>query len=287
MPDFLVRNGFKQPRFEVQRENLDDETRNAIWNVLHRLRGMAVDKLSYRQEWEVPEVLWTNFYHKPLDDFRDDRVWSLNRNLVLSGDPLRVLHLLDYLVGSASSRDNVLSSGQWELVAQAYNKLFEKFLVGWRFVGSQLAPLDSEVEVEAVNVALTNDEVGQEARTNLQLAIEHLSRRQDPDYVASAKASISAVEYALFSATGKNKIGEAVRALEEGGLKIHPALGASWSKMYGWTSDDGIRHPLSTDKERETEVDQALAKYLLVTSAAWVSYLAEKQRQLKLGDANE
>ncbi len=59
-------------------------------------------------------------------------------------------------------------------------------------------------------------------------------------------------------------------------MPTHSALQSAWVKMYGWASDaDGLRHGGS----KTPSVDQALAKYMLITSSAFVSYLTEKARK--------
>lgn len=62
-------------------------------------------------------------------------------------------------------------------------------------------------------------------------------------------------------------------------VTIHPALEGAWSKMYGWTSDaEGIRHAAV----EAAEADQAIAKYMLITCSAFVTYLIESGRKAKV-----
>jgi len=90
---------------------------------------------------------------------------------------------------------------------------------------------------------------------------------------------ISAVEALCRSITPAKTLGDALKTLDGAGLKVHPALRDSWLKVYGWSSDaDGIRHGSAI----APVADQALAKYVLVASSAFVSYLTETSRKAGL-----
>lgn len=88
------------------------------------------------------------------------------------------------------------------------------------------------------------------------------------------------MEAVVKKVTGANDdLAAGLKKLENAGLSIHPALKGAWLKMYGWTSDeDGIRHG-GIDA---ADADQALAKYVLVTCSAFVSYLIEEGRKAGL-----
>ncbi|MEI3844903.1 MULTISPECIES: hypothetical protein [unclassified Microbacterium] len=74
-------------------------------------------------------------------------------------------------------------------------------------------------------------------------------------------------------------LGSGLKKLEAAGLPIHPALKAAWLEMYGWTSDDDGIRPGGIEA---AGADQALAKYVLVTSSAFVSLLIEEGRKIGL-----
>ena len=74
-------------------------------------------------------------------------------------------------------------------------------------------------------------------------------------------------------------LGAGLKKLETAGVSIHPALRLGWDKLYGWASDEsGVRHG-SIDA---ASVDQSLAKYMVVASSAFVSYLIEEGRKASL-----
>jgi hypothetical protein len=104
-----------------------------------------------------------------------------------------------------------------------------------------------------------------------------LSDRRDPDYRNSIKESISAVEALVKTVTKSDKetLGDLLKDLERKG-KLHPALKAAFSSLYGYTSDaDGIRHAL-LDEDRVT-FDQG--KFMLVACSAFTNYVTAMVRR--------
>lgn len=110
--------------------------------------------------------------------------------------------------------------------------------------------------------------------THLDRALAMLANRKDPDYRNSIKETISAVESiaCIIANKPKAELGEALKEIEKKHA-LHGALKASFSSLYGYTSDaSGIRHKLLD----EPSLDQSDAKFMLVSCSAFVSYLIAK-----------
>lgn len=277
MASFSERHGYKEVRTLIQREGLDDETRMELWNLVAIL-PIEFNKLSYdTTEQEILRSLWVDHFHWARDEISSDHiVWRLVKKAILEADWWEVFDLLEVLVKSFDSFKTYDTSAMNDVLPDAFNTRFENNLVGYRFIGRVITPLDSAIEVDAVAGAIEDSSGIKGARHALDRAIALLSDRQNPDYLNSIKESISAVESVVKKVTGEGTLGAGLTKLESAGLTIHPALKAAWSKMYGWTSDaGGIRH---ADIEA-AHADQALAKYMLVTSSAFVSYLIEAARK--------
>jgi hypothetical protein len=74
-------------------------------------------------------------------------------------------------------------------------------------------------------------------------------------------------------------LGEAIKQLRGRGLRLHEALVQGWHKLYGYTSaEGGIRHAM----QDEPQVDFADAKYMLVSCAAFTTYLLQLTDQAGL-----
>jgi AbiJ N-terminal domain 4 len=280
MASFSERHGYKDVRTVVQRESLDDATRLELWNLLAVL-PREFGKL-YRDptEHSILEAMWLWYFNKARDEMPyDSTVWKMLKEAVLTREWNAVFDLLELFM---KQWDRLQTSGTEDLKGaflKALNARFESELVGYRFLGLEIAPVDSNAESEAIVAAMTDSESIAGARHALDRAVELLADRQTPDYPNSIKESISAVEAVVKKVTGEGTLGAGLRKLEDAGLRLHPALREAWSKMYGWTSDDaGIRHA-GIDA---ASADQALAKYALVTCSAFVSYLIEEGRKVNL-----
>ena len=151
--------------------------------------------------------------------------------------------------------------------------------MGYRFIGNEITPVDSNAEAEAIESALEDAVSVAGARHALERAVELLADRQNPDYPNSVKESVSAVEAVTRKVTGESTLGAGLKKLQASGLTIHPALKDGWLKLYGWASDeDGVRHGAID----AASIDQTMAKYILVSCSAFVSYLTEEGRKAGL-----
>jgi len=123
--------------------------------------------------------------------------------------------------------------------------VLERELAGYRIIEDVVTEITDEQEIETLTEAL-EDTRFQGVSNHLKRALELLSNRENPDYRNSIKESISAVESMAKIITQKPKadLEEVLKVLERSG-KIHGALKAGFSKLYGYTSDEGgIRHAM-------------------------------------------
>ena len=111
----------------------------------------------------------------------------------------------------------------------------------------------------------------------MQKAIEHYSKRPNPDVRNSIKESISAVEAVCRELTGDVTLGKALNHLESKGIVIHKMLKDEFTKFYVYTNDanSGIRHALM-DQDGTYVPSKDEAYYMLVSCSAFVNYLRRK-----------
>ena len=155
-----------------------------------------------------------------------------------------------------------------------FNKLFEREYIGYRFVDGRIISITDEQEINTIETACNNPYDG--CRVQIQKAVGFLSDRENPDYKNSIKESISAVESLCQIVTGNKKatLGDALKLLE-GEKKIHPALKGAFTKLYGYTSDEGgIRH---AEGLLESDVTFEEAKFMLVACSAFINYMIAEQ----------
>lgn len=277
MASFSERHGYKSVRSIVQHESLDDESRMEVWNLLAVLPRAFGDMYNDSTEHRILEDLWVWHFKEPRDELPfDEYVWRRIKTQVMQGDWNEVLDLREAFAKRWDANETSQSAALKHVFLETLNGRFETMLIGYRLIGLEISPLDSSMEADAVTSAITDVGSIAGARHALNRAVDLLTDRTTPDYPNSIKESISAVESVVKKATGEGQLGAGLTKLEASGLKIHPALKTGWSKLYGWTSNaDGMRHA----GIEAADADQALAKYMLVTCSAFVSYLVEEGRK--------
>lgn len=266
---FSARKGFINTADIIQKDGMNDELRNSLWNVLDILiwqkeRFMWV----YRGKEEMDEfsvALWFQFFKKPIDTRPDSsyEILDLIRKHFFTCEWYQVYDLLEWIL-------NNMQDGK---LVRTVNNILERELSGYRFVSGVFTDITGEEELKLLEDELS-DNTFPGVRSHLQTALNLLSNRDSPDYRNSIKESISAVESIAKIITNNPKatLGQALSELEKDS-KIHPALKQGFSKIYGYTSDEGgIRHAMF--EEPCLSADDA--KFFLLSCTSFINYLKTK-----------
>jgi hypothetical protein len=159
----------------------------------------------------------------------------------------------------------------------ACNKALSIEQSGYRIINCRITPITDKMEIESIETAINKTDQFIGVKAHLKQALDHFSDREAPDYRNVIKESISAVESMVKQMVDAPNatLGKALIKLENK-YKIAPTLGAAFSKLYGYSSnDDGIRHCLL----EESNVTQADALFMLITCSAFINYLKVKYEQ--------
>jgi len=266
---FSERMGFKKVSDILQVGDVSVALKNSIWNFLDdKIWSRSDFRFSDRDDGgygdAVSRLIWSDYFKEPADT----RKWH--------GYEI-VKQIRDWFFGAVwyEIYDFVefMFAFLGPLAESEINGLLERELAGYRCLNGVFVQVTSEVELDSIQKALNSSAyAGVEA--HLESALDHLSRKQNPDYRNSIKEAISAVESMARELTGNDKatLGDALSKMEKEG-KFHPALRKALSSLYGYTSDaDGIRHAM-LDEPNVTGDD---AKFMLVACSAFVNYMKGK-----------
>lgn len=266
---FSERIGLFQVDTSLQTHEINDNLRNSLWNVLDvfiwsRERFLWVQYGNADIE-DFSKSLWFHYFKKPIDTRPDSTYDILEaiRRYYFKCNWYEVYEFIEFVL--LEMKNKRLNS--------AINIMLERELSGYRFIETAFVPVTDEIEVEAVQKALTEGPFSG-VRAHLQQALQHLARHDTPDYRNSIKESISAVESMAREVTGNPKatLGDALAILEKDG-KLHPALKRGFAAIYGYTSDEeGIRHAMLD----EPQLSVSDAKFFLVSCATFINYLKSK-----------
>jgi hypothetical protein len=266
---FRQRKGLVKASETFQTNGMNDALRNSLWNALYTTLFSKTTFLHRNRAGDQPTIewfsreLWDEYYKQPIDD-RPEHPHSI----------------LDHI------RERFFSS-EWgevyefvEFVAQLFHKYkdlelainyaLEREHAGYRLVNGVVTDITHPEEIATLDEALKDDTYSGVTK-HLQTALEHFSRRDNPDYRNSIKESISAVEamVQIIAQKPNASLGDAFKTLESK-KKLHTALRKGFDNLYGYTSDgDGIRHAMID----EPDLTAADARYFLVSCSAFVNYL--------------
>jgi hypothetical protein len=158
-------------------------------------------------------------------------------------------------------------------IAKEFNSVLEQEKSGYRVIKRLVVPITNKQELKSIESSFKTKY--ESVNTHMTKALTLYSRRTNPDYENSIKESISAIEALCCVITNNNKatLGDALKKMDEHGLKLHGALKAALNQLYGYTSDqNGIRHAGIDFKGASSED----AKYMLVSCSGFVNYIIEK-----------
>ena len=130
--------------------------------------------------------------------------------------------------------------------------------------------MTKQEEVEILDASLI-DLAGE----HIKKAVNFFDKRPIPDYENTISESLKSIEAMAKKITNdKNAI------LDRNTIKrmdIHPALGESLLKMYGWAGDEsGVRHANKDNINTDLEVE---ARFALSMASAVVNFLENKNKK--------
>nr|VFK20174.1 MAG: hypothetical protein BECKLPF1236A_GA0070988_102515 [Candidatus Kentron sp. LPFa]VFK30624.1 MAG: hypothetical protein BECKLPF1236C_GA0070990_101165 [Candidatus Kentron sp. LPFa] len=280
MPLFSQRKGYTLLKKTLQRELVDEELRNRLWSALQIFvwdlaNSRVVDLLLKR--------FWLHFFKWPLDTrpkfkfsyHSEESAYGTLRRFFFDAKWYEVYDFIEFVLKNIPAEYS-------KNLKKFCNHLLEEENAAYRIVDNQVVEITNEIEIEAVEEALSTRLPAITAHT--KRAIELLSDKKTPDYRNSIKESISAVEACCEYVTGDTKatLGQALKKIK-GAVAIHPALEKGFSAIYGFTSDSGgIRHALMDGDAAPSYAD---AKFMLVACSGFVGFLLTKASEtgMKIG----
>lgn len=264
---FSERHGYTQHELP-QRERLDDNLRTGLWNAFCTNFPGSVDT-SIRDE-DDPVIFYSNSIHEkifarflknPIDEYVDDSDGDERhmKEYFLKQDWKKVLDLVDFIIQTDYKKPFV----------DECNATLAQENSAYKIVGKFVTEITSEHEITEIETVLKIP--FDSARMHLENALALFSNRESPNYEKCIAESIHAVESIAQEITGKEK---SLNTLTQS-LKLHPNLSSGLDELYNWTSKDGIRHAKSG---KSLPVDQATARFMLVTCSAFVNYIIAKRQ---------
>lgn len=275
MASFSERIGEATPKL-AQFRTMDAELRASLWNVCKRIwfspsHNGPVRIIDSRVHYRIAVKLYEDFYKTPIDEIPRFVSEFVKQHLAffMKSDWHIVYTLVEFL-------RNELYQGlvdQREFDSRI-NDVLEREKAAYRFLAGVIAPLTNEIELEEVASAATRGGRFSPVANHIRTAVTLFAQNPHPDYRNSVKESISAVESAAKLITNQPNatLGEALKVVNDK-HPLHGAFRSGISSLYGYTSGEGgIRHGLMD----ESNIDEADARYMLVSCSAFANYLISR-----------
>lgn len=275
---FSDRNGIKTENTTMQIKEFDDRTRIAITNATSIMLNEKYHYFQYPHSNECQSFVkqfWSDVYGQAIqwnNYYKPDRLLEAISDTIKTDSYDAVLTVIEYIIDDidATPYSSFVFQNRRYTATSMYNSVFEQEYVGYRIISGEARPITDEIEVDAIEEALSNEQ--EEVTQHIDKALGFLSDRESPDYANSIKESISAVERMCSIIVGKStRLGEALKLLEKKGVSIHPQLAVAFDKLYSYTNGaSGIRHAGQLGGQDSTFEE---AKFMLVSCCAFVNYL--------------
>jgi len=270
---FSEESELRRPPEGLIREHIPDGLRNAVRGWIDGSK--ALDSSSHRELWQFivdefdlgPE----RQYVSGVDQLRGDSYYLRIANRFKYSRWSEFLDTCSALYYWLESKGD----GPADEFANLLNARFLRYYLGYE-MGSDglIAEVGSKESVRAVAEAraLLRDPRMNGPNRDFQAALNAYHQRPEPAYEQAVPKALNAVEgvvQIVLERKKRGQFGNEMKAIvRQHGL--HPALGESVEKLWGYASDAGGRHALIGDPK----VDRTIAEFCLHQAAAAIVLIA-------------
>ena len=240
---FSEREGIEKPEVDIQKASMDERLKNKLWNAVYLLllkrADMNISIESYSYDFSmIADLIWLEHFCLPYDDMPKygSALVSLIKHKYGAMKWNQVYDFLDFIATELPDRSIA------ERLMEQCNRILEEERSAYHFVGGILSPITSEIEISAIESAISSS--AGPVRQLMEKALREFSNRDKPDYPNSIKDSISAVEsLCKIIADEKNKtLSDSLKRVGER-LGIHGSLLKSLDSLYGYRNvKSGVGH---------------------------------------------
>jgi len=282
---FSDRLGITNPIKKLQIDSIDEDLLNGLWNAFQIKVVKPLENVgfgSYRPDYfqYFCKPLWHDFFKLPIDTLPDSNdAEGKIRKWFFEAEWFEIYNFIEYI---AQIQIEYVNFDHDDFI-QFCNNILEREFSGYRFILGKISPITNEHEIMEIENAIESASSFTSlngANVHLRSALSKLSDKTNPDYRNSIKESITAIESVAktISKGSKDTLYGALDKIKTP-LKLHQSQVTGFKSLYSYTSDSGgIRHALMDD----SVCDFDDAKYMLVSSSAFINYLLSKAEKANI-----
>lgn len=293
---FSQRNGYEALPKAMRLEELSDDLKREIWNIVRRLLLEKRVQDGY-DPFEEPRYRFNYSYDErfvervigkhsrvPEDGIPTsyESTEDYFRRIILNADSFNeTLDFIEILVNDPDGASLVKDiQSTFDLQGAAYR--LDTTTSPYRFFPCAIKEQGGAIQ-KSIEILHAHEMRG--ATVHLRDASGHINAQQ---YRGAIVDSIHAVESVARSVDPKanTTLGPALNSLERENLLKSKVLKGALQKLYNYTnSAQGLRHALLDEDLSDIGLDEAL--FMFGACASFAAYLASKQRRMKLGDKRD
>lgn len=150
---FSQRIGKTAASKEIQLEQIDEELKNRLWNLIKKF---YIDELEKNKQYGMPEfkifanITWHNFYKLSVDKvpFNYSKIEAYIRQRFYEGEWYEIYDFIEFILNLD------FNQGIRRDFVNALNKVLESEFSGYRIIGNKVAPISNSLEFEEVSTAI-------------------------------------------------------------------------------------------------------------------------------------
>lgn len=277
---FSKRQGYVRPREIVYRDELSDELRQPIFDIIRRSASWEALRETIKRIFNpygldaIPKRYGPMIIRHEEDhsDFTDIK------RVLLACEWFRLYDLLEDVFDQMYFYDTELSSPDEEPQAHPFQeKLNEYFVyagIGWQMAGGKIISRGDDAFERIVQTAETELRAAgrSTAGERIENAIRNLSLRPKPDFSGAISPATAAMECVLHDITGEGMtFGEYIKRCPD----LFPgAMRTAFGSLWGYASEEGARHG-----KEGVEPPREEAEFIVGIAAALTTYLNRKHPQ--------
>lgn len=266
----------------MQLEELSSDLRREVWNTTRSFlrTGRRFSGTSYYfppDKRAFIERVFGRLLGKPEDEVATSysAVLDTTKELILAAPFHTVLDLAELMMNDQLTDVRFVSA-----IAGSFDRLSAPYSVDTNKTPFEFRSHASIKQRDAIQNAIETirDSNMSGADIHLRDAARHIKAKQYPDAIADSINAVVSVARTI-DREGSKTLGPALDSLERSQVLKHRSLKQAFKTLYGYTCEEqGIRHPLLTERAANVGLDEAIFMY--GACASFAAYLASKSRQM-------
>ena len=279
---FSQRYGYEKIKDIVQKESIDDDLRNKLWNLWFETFGDYMRGSGYYRDEIIGsyKAYWQYYFNNRIDElpYKPERTREYIKEYFFECEWNRIYDFIEFSLSVIKAYSS--SFYRTGFNSECINRILERELAAYRVVNNKVVETTSEGEIQLIEETLlnTNNDSFKIIHKHLELAFNSLYNRNNPHFDKAIEESIKATEATykiILNEKGKLTGGEGAKKLQKEykDNSIEYDIFEMFKKTYGKYSEL-IRH--GNEKNKNIKFEEA--KLMFNMHISLINYLLSNNK---------